>query len=107
MQAGSAHRGNLRHRIRRQAVIGPFVGQRLVRDKRGHHERALLGHEARHALVDQVAVFDRAHAVADGTLDGIGRVRVRHHIGLAAGGLVHDDADLFLGIAEGRDGVGG
>ncbi|MNS70036.1 hypothetical protein D3C72_1033720 [compost metagenome] len=105
MQPGGAHRGNLRHRIGRQAVVRAFIGQRFVRDQRGHHERALLGHEARHALVNQVAVFDGAHAVADGAFDGVGRVGMRHHIGLAAGGFVNDDANFFFRIAEGGNRV--
>ena len=96
----------LGHALGRQPQRRPLLDQRTVGHERGHRKGAVLGHHARSVFIDQVAVLDGAHAAAHGMHDRLGRVGMRHHVGMAVSGLGHDGADLVLGVAERIDRVG-
>ena len=95
-----AHAVNLGDGRSGQAIALALVGQAFIRDERGHHEGAQLGHQFGRGRIHQVAVLNGAHAAAHRTGNGAGRVGVGHDVGVGVGGLFHNGAQLGFGVAQ-------
>ena len=60
----------------------------------------MFGHHRGRFIVDQIAMFDRAHAAPHRAADRARRVGMRHHIGAGIARLFDRRADLVLAVAE-------
>ena len=91
LDAARAHHGQLVQHRGRPAQPLAFVGQRHVGGQRRHQVGAMRLHHPRGGLVDQVAVFDGAHAGLHRARHRARRIGMRHRVqvgglGLLAGG---------------------
>ena len=101
------HEVVLGEHLRRHPELRGALLHHVVGDEVGDQERALVRHEPRRGLVDEVAVLDRAHPGVHRARDGVRRVGVRAHVAAEGLRLLDGGPRLGRGVLEAVERVEG